>query len=97
VKRVQYLTTSWFVLTATVIIGGCIYSYTQGKGFNLELSKFLLLVLSTSAIVTSGSLMHRALTEQALIELLQFDVVSIHIGAIATVWLSIAEIIEILK
>lgn len=97
-KRTQYQIQFWAVLTIIVIVVGVVHSYLKPeRNFNLELSDFILLLLSTGAIATSGNLMVRGFNDQELLRLLGLDIISIHIGAFATIWLSIKEIFEILK
>jgi len=95
--QVQILLASWAFLTFLVILLGFAALYTRKKSISLELPAFMNLSLATAAIISSCSLIYRAITVKELENLLGFDIVTLYLGAIAVIWLSFQQIWQIFK
>jgi hypothetical protein len=95
--QVQVLLASWGFLTSLVIFVGIVTLYTRKKPISLELPAFMNLNLATAAIVSSCSLIYRAITVKELENLLGFDIVTLYLGAIAVIWLSFQQIWQIFR
>lgn len=94
--QVQFLLASWAFLTFLVIFAGVVTLYVKKRPISLELPAFMNLSLAT-AIVSSCSLIHRAITVKELENLLGFDIVTLYLGAIAVIWLSFQQIWQIFR
>jgi hypothetical protein len=96
--QVQVLLTLWASLTILAIcIGLGTLFYIKRKLVPLDLSAFMNLSLATAAIVSSGSLIYRAITVKELENLLGFEIVTLYLGAIAVIWLSAQQIWQIFR
>lgn len=95
--RIQVLLISWVLLTALVISLGFSILYARKKYISLGLPAFLNLALATSAIVSSFSLIYKAITVNELEHLLEFDLVILYLGAIAVIWLAFQQIWQIFR
>jgi hypothetical protein len=96
-SRIQILLIAWVSLTLVATIAGILSVYKRKKTIVLELPAFMNVSLSSAAIVSSCSLIYRAITLKELETLLQFDIVTLYLGAIAVIWLSIQQIRQVFK
>lgn len=95
--QVQILLASWFILTCLLIFVGFAKLKHKKINISLELTAFMNLCLATAAIVSSGSLIYKAITFKELENLLGFDLVTLYLGAIAVIWLSFQQVYQIFR
>jgi hypothetical protein len=74
---IQILLVSWVGLTiVSLLIGWVAYFCQKGTFKLLKLSDFINLAIASATIVSSCSLMYRAITSQEILNLLQFDIIT---------------------
>ncbi len=93
----QILVSSWACLTFVTIVLGISSLYVRRRPIVFKLVDFMNLALATTAIISSCSLIYRAITLKELETLLGFDIVTLYLGAIAVIWLSTQQIWQIFR
>ncbi|ACK68038.1 hypothetical protein PCC8801_4106 [Rippkaea orientalis PCC 8801] len=97
-SQVHTLLFVWISLTFISILFGYLIHYFFKRSLKkLSLTDFMNIALANAAITSSFSLMYRAITSEELIKLLQFEIVTLFLGAIAVIWISIQQIWQIFK
>jgi hypothetical protein len=98
VSQIQILLVAWAIVTILALLLGYLSFYFREASLKkLSLADFINLALASAAIISSLSLMYRAATSQEFIKLLQFEIVTLFLGAIAVIWISIQQILQIFK
>ncbi|MUL35867.1 hypothetical protein [Gloeocapsopsis dulcis] len=82
----------WAGLTAVVVSVVVAVRWKRKTRLDIELSEFIGLVLAVLGVISSCQLLYKALTLQALKDLLGQDIVTLVIGAIAVIWVSVKEV-----
>lgn len=83
---------AWAGITAVVVLMVVVVRWKRKKRLDIELSEFVGLVLAVLGVISSCQLLYKALTLQALRDLLGQDIVTLVIGAIAVTWVSVKEV-----
>lgn len=97
-NQVQILLICWVSVSVLATISGIAACYFQKKPIKkLSLADFINLSLASAAIVSSLSLIYKAATSEQLINFLGFDAVTLFLGAIAVIWLSVQQIWNLFK
>ena len=92
-SQVQILLICWVSVSVLATVSGLAACYFQKKPLKkLSLPDFINLSLASAAIVSSCSLIYRTATSEELINFLGFDAITLFLGAIAVIWLSIQQI-----
>lgn len=86
---------TWVCLTLIVAVAVIWERRRRGKQF-LNLTQFISLIIAVSSVISSCNLLYKALTLQALIDLLGPDIVILILGAIAVIWVSAKEVWKLL-
>lgn len=87
----------WATVTAATILVVVAVRYKRNKKLDINLTEFVSLLLATLGIVSSCELLHKAFTIEALKEILGQDIVTLIIGAIVVLWISVNEVKKSLK
>jgi hypothetical protein len=96
--QIQILLVGWVCLTVLAVGSGNVACIVKKQPFKpQELAEFMNLSLATAAVVSSISLIYRAITIRQLEDLLGFDLVTLYLGAIAVIWLSVQQVWQIFK
>ncbi|AFY88384.1 MULTISPECIES: hypothetical protein [Chroococcidiopsis] len=82
----------WAGLTAVVVVIVVLVRWRRKQQFDLELAEFIGLILAVLGGISSCQLLYKAFTLQALKDLLGSDIVTLIIGAIAIIWVSVKEV-----
>jgi uncharacterized membrane protein len=82
----------WAGLTAVVVVVVVLVRWRRRQQLDLELAEFVGLILAVLGVISSCQLLYKAFTLQALKDLLGSDIVTLIIGAIAIIWVSVKEV-----
>ena len=97
-SQVHTLLFVWITLTfISLLFGDLIHYFLQRSLKKLSLNDLMNIALASAAITSSFSLIYRAITSEELIKLLQFEIVTLFLGAIAVIWISIQQIWQVFK
>lgn len=90
---IKSLVLSAWAALSPVVVGTVVYvRYRRSKQFDLELAECLSLLLAVMGVITSIELLFKAFTLPALQALLGLDIITLIVGAIGVIWVSVKEI-----
>ncbi|MDJ0581729.1 hypothetical protein [Crocosphaera sp.] len=97
-NQIQTLLFAWIFLTVIFILLGYFIYYRVNRSFKkLSLTDFMNIALASAAIISSSRLIYRAVTSEELMKLLQFEIVTLFLGAVAVIWISLQQIWQTFK
>ena len=64
---------------------------------DLQLSELIALALGIGSVVSSCSVLHKAVTSEYVRELMDFDILTLVLGAVSVIWVSAREIYNLFK
>ena len=88
--------TAWVLTTLSIFV----VHYFRGKKpmtQELDLADFINVGVSMASVVSSCGLLHLAVTSQELKNLLGTDIVTLVLGAVAIIWVSVQQIAKLFE
>lgn len=67
------------------------------RTLDLQLSELIALALGIGSVVSSCSVVHKAVTSEYVLELMDFDILTLVLGAVSVIWVSVREIYNLFK
>jgi len=85
----------WAILILFILAAYFIHRHRKKKCYELGLTEFVNTAMSSYAVIVSSELMYLAGTSQELKSLLGNDIVTLFVGALAVIWVSIQQILKL--